>query len=93
MRPTPVFAGGMFSSSFKCDAHCTDITYTVQASSSLEVGSWTDIATSVGGGIVLPVGLLSEVSDTRIGLRAATVTPSAALFPTGRGFLKIMVSE
>jgi uncharacterized delta-60 repeat protein len=93
IRPTPVLAGGTFRYSFKCDAHCTDITYTVQASSSLEAGSWTDIARSVGGSTVLPVGSLSDVSDTGTGLRMATVTPLAALFPTGRGFLRIMVSE
>ena len=52
-----------------------------------------DIARSVGGSIVLPIGSLSGVSDTGTGLRLATVTPSAALFPTGRGFLMIMVSE
>ena len=93
MRLTPTFAGGKLTLSFNCDARCTDITYTVQASTSLEVDSWTDIATSVGGGTVLPVGSLSEVSDTGIGLRLASVTASAALFPAGRGFLRIMISE
>ncbi|MCX6928093.1 MAG: choice-of-anchor D domain-containing protein [Verrucomicrobia bacterium] len=93
IRPRPVLAGGTFSYSFKCNANCTDITYTVQASSSLEAGSWTDIARSIGGSTVLPVGSHCEVSDAGTGLRWATVTPSAALFPTGRGFLRIKVSE
>ena len=93
MRLTPTFAGGKFSCSFKCDAQCTDITYTVQASPSLEAGSWTDIARSAGGAAVLPVGLLSEVSDAGIGLRTATVTTSVALFPTGCGFLRLKISQ
>jgi hypothetical protein len=65
----------------------------VQVSSTLALGSWTDIARSVGGGAVLPVGSLSEVSDTGTGLRTVSVTPSAALFPNGRGFFRVKISE
>jgi hypothetical protein len=52
-----------------------------------------DIARSVSGVAVEPIGSLSEVTDSGVGLRTATVTPSPAVFPTGRGFLRIRISE
>lgn len=93
LRPTAVFAAGKLQLSFPCDARCTDITYTVQAASSLESAAWTDIARSIGGGAVTPVGSLSEVLDPAVGLRTVTVAPSATLFPTGQAFLRLKISE
>ncbi|MCF7734399.1 MAG: choice-of-anchor D domain-containing protein, partial [Akkermansiaceae bacterium] len=89
----PPLGGGRRAISFRCDAGCTDITYTVQASSTLASGSWTDIARSSGGAAVQPLNGGSTISDSGIGLRVVTVTPAAAVFPTGKGFLRVKVSE
>jgi len=78
--------------SFPCDAACTDITYTVQASSTLAADSWTDIAKSVGGATTLPEGTSSTVSDSGIGLRTVTVTEKDA-FTGGRRFLRVKVTS
>ncbi len=77
---------------FTCDATRTDITYTVQVSSTLAGNSWTDIAKSVGGGMTDPVGSLSTVSDTGTGLRTVTVTDSTAI-PSGKRFLRVKVTS
>ena len=84
---------GQRSIAFRCDASRTDITYTVQASPTMAGGSWTDIARSVGGGAVVPLNGQSTVSDSGVGLRLVTVTPSAALFPAGKGFLRVKVAD
>ena len=91
--PTPSVLGGQFAISFKCDAGHPDITYTVQASSGLVPGSWVDIAKSVGGATVLPIGLLGSVSDTGVGSRTVMVTASPTLFPADHGFLRLQVSN
>ena len=77
--------------SFPCDASCTDVTYTVQASSTLAAGSWADIAASTGGATTLPISSLSTVSDTGTGLRTVTVTDSSAL--GSKRFLRVKVTS
>ena len=89
----PPLGGGQRAIAFRCDASRTDITYTVQASATLAAGSWIDIARSTGGAATVPLNGQSTVSDSGVGLRVATVTPSAALFPTGKGFLRVKVAE
>ena len=87
------FTGGKLIYTFTCDARCTDITYTVQATASLLTGSWTDMAVSVGGGAVLPNTPVCEVTDADAGLRRVTVAIPAAIFPTPYGFLRVRISE
>ena len=80
---------------FPCDTACTDITYTVQASSTLVANSWTDIAKSIGGTITIPItgsqGVLSTVSDSGTGLRTVTVTETTAI--GGKRFLRVKVTS
>jgi hypothetical protein len=85
-------SGNKLQISFPCDASCTDITYTVQASTTLAANSWTDIAKTVGGAATVPVGSLSTVSDPGTGLRTVTVTGSTALPATGGSFLRVKVT-
>ena len=87
--PTMKVVSNKLQISFGCDAACTDITYTVQASSSLTANSWVDIAQSVGGVTVLPIRPCT-VADSGTGRRTVTVTDSAAI--TGRKFLRVIVS-
>jgi len=92
---SPVVLNGDGSSlqvSFPCDASCTDISYTVQSSSSLSPNSWNDIARSVGGAATVPVGSLSTVSDPGTGLRTVTVTDSTSLPANGQRFLRVKVT-
>jgi hypothetical protein len=89
VRPAVIFTGNQLRISFKCDAACTDLVYTVQASSNLD--SWHDIATSTGGAATVPFAGLSSVSDTGSGARAVTVTDSAAASAANRRFLRIQV--
>jgi len=78
--------------SFRCDASCTDITYTVQASSTLAAGSWTDIARSTGGAKTAEFNSSgSEISDTGTGVRTVTVTEKDAF--TGKRFLRVKVTS
>jgi hypothetical protein len=91
---TPNVSANKMSISFPCDATCTDITYTVQASSNLS--AWEDIAKSIRGAITIPVydsqsNPLSMVSDTGTGLRTVTVADTSAL--GSRRFLRIAVSD
>ena len=88
----PNVSGNKMQISFLCDSTRTDITYTVQASGSLAAGGWTDIATSVGGGMTVPVESLSTVSDSGTGLRTVTVTEAAA-FAGGKRFLRVKVTS
>ena len=78
------------SISFPCNTACTDITYTVQSSSTL--AGWSDIAASTGGAVALPIGSLSTVSDSGGGLRTVMVTDSADIPAGGRRFLRIRVT-
>lgn len=76
--------------------HCYIYENVRQKSNLPTLGSslWTDIARSIGGGaVVVPIGTLSEVSDTGTGQRNATVTALTEVFPEGRGFLRIKISE
>jgi len=78
---------------FPCDASCTDIAYTVQASPTLAEGSWTDIARSTAGATTVPLGTappLSTVSDSGTGLRTVIVTDTATL--GNRRFLRVKVT-
>jgi hypothetical protein len=78
------------SISFPCDATCTDITYTVQASSNLS--AWEDIAESVGGTVTVQKnGSGCAISDTGNDLRTVTVTEAAPF--TGKRFLRVKVSS
>lgn len=86
-------AGGKLQISFPCDATCTDITYTVQSSTTLAPNSWTDIAKSVGGAAAVPVNSLSTVSDSGTGARTVTVTDSIAVPAAGGRFLRVEVTS
>ena len=77
--------GNKLQVTFPCNASCTDITYTVQASSNLT--AWTDIAKSTGGAKTdsEPLGSptpLSTVSDTGTGLRTVTRSSMNSTSPT-----------
>ncbi|MFZ4777816.1 MAG: choice-of-anchor D domain-containing protein [Terrimicrobiaceae bacterium] len=86
------FSGNNLQISFPCNSACTDITYTVQASSTLNPSSWADIARSIGGAATVPVGSHSTVSDPGTGFRTVTVTDSTAI-PTGdKKFLRVKVT-
>jgi uncharacterized GH25 family protein len=90
---TPNVSGNKIQISFPCDATCTDITYTVQASSNLT--AWTDIAKSVGGATTVPVVVLSAplstvLPDSGLGQRTVTVTEAAPF--TGKRFLRVKVT-
>jgi hypothetical protein len=73
---------------FLCNSACSDITYTVEASSDLT--SWTDIASSIGGGTTVPLNGLSTVSDPSSGLRNVTVTNAQA--QGSKVFLRLKVT-
>jgi hypothetical protein len=89
----PNVSGNKIQISFPCDSSCTDITYTVQASSNLS--AWTDIAKSVGGATTVPVVVLSAplstvLPDSGLGQRTVTVTETAPF--TGKRFLRVKVT-
>lgn len=87
-------SNGNIQISLPCDASRTDITYTVQASSTLAEGSWIDIAKSIGGTAMLPINSLSTVSDTGLGLRTVTVTESRNILSAGgKRFLRVKISS
>ena len=86
------FSGNNLQISFPCNSACTDITYTVQASPTLDPVSWADIAKSTGGAATVPVGSLSSVSDSGTGLRTVTVTDSTAIPPGDKKFLRVKVT-
>lgn len=92
IAPAPDTSGNKFQISFSCDSARSDITYTVQATSSLTSGTWTDIAQSVGGAPALPIGSLSTVSDPGTGLRKVSVTDSSALASGTQRFLRVKVT-
>ena len=92
--PTTASASGnKIQISFPCDATRTDITYTVQSSTTLAPNSWTDIAKSTGGATTLAEGTKSTVSDAGSGMRTVTVTDSTALPAGGKRFLRVKVSS
>ncbi|MEI8310583.1 MAG: CAP domain-containing protein [Verrucomicrobiota bacterium] len=88
---SPNVSGNKMQVAFPCDASCTDITYTVQSSSTLAQGDWTDIAKSVGGTATAPINSLSTVSDPGTGLRTVTVTETAAFI--GKRFLRVKITS
>ncbi len=90
---TSSLVGSSVKISFPCDASRTDLTYTVQSSSTLAIGSWTDIARSVGGARTSVIGSLSTVSDTGSGQRTVTVTDSSPLPAGGKRFLRVRVDK
>ncbi|MDF3058427.1 MAG: hypothetical protein K0R17_2642 [Rariglobus sp.] len=92
ISPVPAVMGNELQVSFACDANCTDITYTVQASKTLEADSWIDIAQSDGGATTLPVGSLSRVSDPGAGRRLVTVIDPTQLTGGIRNFLRVKVA-
>ena len=92
IAPAVGLAANRLQVSFLCDANCTDIDYTVQASDTLVSGSWTDIARSLGGATTLPIGSLSTVSDTGIGLRRVTVTDSGSS-SVDRRFIRAQITK
>ena len=75
--------------SFPCNATRTDITYTVQTSTTLAPNSWTDIAMSSGGAPTTHTTGYT-VSDSGTGLRTVTVTDLTPL--ANRKFLRVKVS-
>lgn len=93
VSPTSGIVGDHLRIAFKCDASRSDLTYTVQSSTSLAAASWTDIATGVGGATVVPIGSLSTVSDTGTGLRTVTVTDPTAASAGSRRFLRVKVTS
>jgi hypothetical protein len=84
-------ASGRVQINFKRDPAKTDLTYTVQSSSSLEVPSWTDIARSVAGAATAatPGGAFS-VAESGSPLIEVTVTDSETA-PTDR-YLRLKLS-
>ena len=92
IAPIPSVVGNELQISFPCDAACTDITYTVQSSSTLAADSWIDIATSVGGAPMLPIDSLSRVSDSGTGRRTVTVTDTTPLIAGSKQFVRVKVS-
>lgn len=90
--PVAEVAGGALTISFPCDAERTDITYTVQASSTLAETSWIDIAQSIGGAAMQPIGALSQVVDSGEERRTVTVTDSRSLTGSGRSFLRVKIT-
>lgn len=87
----PDASGNILQISFQCDASRSDITYTVQSSTTLAVDSWTDIARSTGGATAVPVNSLSTVTDPGTGLRQVTVSDSA---PIGtKRFLRVKITS
>lgn len=93
ITPVADVEGDQLQISFHCDANCTDITYIVQASETLEANSWTDIARSIGGALTLPVGALSNVVDSGVGRRLVTVTDAMQVASVSRRFLRVKVAE
>jgi len=94
MSPVTVtILGNNLQISFPCNSACTDITYTVQSSSTLAPNSWTDIAQSSGGATMLPIGTLSTVTDTGIRQRTVTVTDSTPLPAKGKRFFRVKVTN
>lgn len=90
--PKLIVSGSTLQISFPCDTSRTDVTYTVQASSTLASGDWTDIASSVGGAVVQSSNPLITITDSGTGARTATVSVSTAALPQGHGFLRLKVS-
>ena len=90
--PIVAVVGDALRISFICDAGRADVTYTVQASSTLGADGWTDIAQSAGGAVMLPIGSLSQVSDPGVGRRMVTVSDTAPLTGSGRSFLRVKVA-
>lgn len=93
ITPVAGVEGDQLQISFHCDANCTDVTYTVQASETLEASSWTDIARSIGGALTLPVGALSNVADAGAGRRLVTVTDATPISTVSRRFLRVNIEE
>jgi hypothetical protein len=87
----PAVSANKMRISFPRDPACTDITYTVQASSDLT--TWDDIAQSTGGATTEAVnGSGCTVSDDGTGLRTVTVTEAAAI-TGGKRFLRVKVTS
>jgi hypothetical protein len=93
LAPTCSIAGNNLQISFKCDAACAQLIYTVQVSTTLAPNSWTDIAKSLGGASTTPIDSRSTVADSGSGLRTVTVTDSTPLPATARRFLRVMVTD
>jgi hypothetical protein len=85
-------SGNNLQISFPCNSACTDITYTVQSSTTLDPNSWADIAKSTGGAATVPLGSLSTVSDPGTGLRTVTVTDSTVNPMGDKKFLRIKLT-
>lgn len=78
--------------SFPCHSGRTDISYTVQASTTLAEGSWTDIAKSTGGATTAPLnGSGCTIHDTGIGLRVVRVVEADPI--VGKRFLRMKVTS
>ena len=92
IAPVSGISGNKLQISFPCDAGCTDATYTAQVSAALDPNSWTDIARSVGGAPILPIGSLSTVSDPGTGRRTVTVTDSIQVSAGSKRFLRVNVA-
>lgn len=95
-NPPPAEAnasGSKLQISFPCDATRTDVSYTVQSSTSLDPNHWIDIAKSTGGSPTVPIGSLSSAFDSGTGARRVTVTGSTAIPPGSKRFLRIKVSN
>jgi hypothetical protein len=84
--------GSQIQISFRCDDSRKDLIYTVQSSSTLAAGSWTDIAQSTGGGPVTSISGLSDIT-TDSGSGARTVTVRTTLPAGGKLFLRIKAAK
>jgi uncharacterized delta-60 repeat protein len=77
---------------FPCNAACSDITYLLQSSPSLDSPAWVAMAQSAGGGPVTPAGVSCSVSDSRTGRRTVTVTDAVPTTAAGKRFYRIVVT-
>lgn len=82
---------GNLEITFKCDTACSDVEYVVQVSP--DMGTWTDVARSVGGATVVAInGSGAVVGDAGIGRRPVTVAVPRSTPSEGRRFARLKVT-
>lgn len=91
IAPVVGMSGNQLQISFNCDAAKTDISYVIQASPNLSVGSWVEIAKSMGGATTQPISNLSAVSDAGAGSRSVAVMDSMPIPAGGKRFLRLKI--
>ncbi len=89
VSPAVSIVNGKLTFNFQCDANRSDLTYIVE--SSLNLGSWVEIARSNAGAATFPVSNLSTVTDPGTGLRQVTVTDAALTGGAERKLIRLKV--